>query len=133
ENRADGRRRPVERPIEPAECDQRRAKRALGENYRLAEIKTAARGLCCHKPKDQHVRGGHQQSTPQQRLLTNAGRFILELVKASAAIDKTLDNPTCDTKQTELLRSRRVNCDSISVVRVALRGFYFFSVAVFPD
>ena len=81
----DRRRRAVERPVEPAERDQRRADRALGVDDERAEVEAAVR-----PPRDRATRTRRRwrpttsSRLQTQRPLAQPGRLVLQLVQPRA-------------------------------------------------
>ena len=114
--------RSVERPVQPAERDHRRADRSLREDDGLRERGGAARGVRGERPEDDDVRGEDYQQTPRDRLLAQPRRFVLQGVQPRPPRDEAIEDPVGEPEEPQLLGRRRVDGEPVGVLGVALRG-----------
>ena len=127
------RRGAVEGPTESSKRDHRHAHGALDEGDDLTQTEPAAYNGVRERPEDQDVGGHDQQHAPQQRLLAQARRRVLEIVQSRAAGDEAIDRPAGQAEQPQLLAGGRIDRDAVGVVGVALRRAHFIGVAIPPD
>ncbi len=85
------------------------------------------------QPEHDHIGRSHQQQAPEDGALAHAGGGVLQLVQAGAPGDETIDGPTGETEEPQLLAGRRIHRQPIGVVGVALGGTHFLGLAVVPD
>ena len=130
----DRRRRAVERPVEPAERDHRRADRALREDDDAR--RASRRPLAAASASDQNTTTFAPTTSSRlhsDRPLAQPRRRVLQLVQPRAAGDEAVDRPADQTEQPQLLAGRRIDGEPIGVVGVALRAAHLVGVAVAPD
>ena len=97
---------------------------------RLMRPAAAAAG---QQPEDTDVGRDHQEHAPDDRTFAEARGGVLELVKARAAGDETVDGPAGEAEEAQLLTGGRIHGQPVSVVGIALRGAHLLGIAVPPD
>ena len=133
QHRGDRRRGAVERPGEAAEGDHAGARGGAGEGHQPAQRQAAAGRGGAQGPEDDEVGGEHQQQAPEDRALAQPGGLPAQLRQALAARPEALDDPVAEAEQPQLLGSRRLDRETVGVVRMALRLAHLLGVAVAPD
>ena len=122
QHRGDRRRGPVERPVEPAERDHRRADRGLGVGDDLAELDPAGRRPRGQRP-EHAARSPPTTSTTQPSTDRSRSRVASYCSWCSrcGALDEAVEHPVGEAEQPELLGGRRVDREPVGVLGVPLR------------
>ena len=123
----------VERPVQPAERDERGADRGLGEGDRLAELEPTVEGGVGHRPEHDAVGDQHQHEARRHRPLAQPGGLVLQAVQGGPPVDEPVDRPAGQAEQAQLLGGGRVDGQPVGVVGVALRAAHLVGVAIAPD
>ena len=131
---ADRRRRAVERPVEPAERDHRRADRALREHDDLA------RGSGCRRRprwRATRTRRRWRRATSSRLHSTGFSRsrvasYCSACRRVRRATKRSIVQPARPNSRSSL-RGRRIDREPVGVVGVALRAAHLLGVAVAPD
>ena len=132
-HRASRRRGAIERPRQSAERDHARADRRAGERDDVADREASGRRVAGQRPEHNQVGGQHQQQAPQHRLLAQSRRFPSEIEQPPSPRGETLDRPCRESEQPQFLRGRRIDCQPISIIGVALRLANLICIAIAPD
>ena len=123
----------VQRPVEPAERDERRADGALRVDDELAEVEAARRRAAAASDQNTTTLAAVTSSRLQQRPLAQARGVVLKLVQPRAPGDEAFDGPADQPEQPQLFARRRIDGEAVGVVGVALGAAHFVGVAIAPD
>ena len=128
------RRRAVERPVEPAERDERRADRALRVDDDLAEVDATGRGRCGQSTTDTTTLAAVTSSRLQAsgRSRSRVASYCSWCRRVRRATNRSMVQPH-QAEQPQFLAGGRIDGEPVRVVGVALRAPHFVGVAIAPD
>ena len=126
-------RRPVERPVEAAEGDQRRADGHLGVDDRPVEGDRPVGEVAGQRHEDADVGHRHQQHADHQRPLAEPGGRLLEVEQLPAPLGEPVEDPVGQPEDPQLLGRRRVDGEPEGVLGVQAGLAHLVGVAVLPD